>query len=168
MRYIVHVDDGDVTVSYRTRSAVIGQYVCCVAAVLLIVVPALVDLLDARSDLSSATALFIALGLVIAVFAWRGGRSRVVASDAGVDIVNPWRRHVVAWSAIRTFRLGRWGLLPRQGIVELHDGSRIGMWAISARNPDTYASDPKAERIIEELSTRLRGYRDRGEGRSSP
>jgi hypothetical protein len=147
----------DVSASYRTRSAVVVQYGASVLAVLFISLPALVSTLNGTfGDGSAAGAFFVALGLVMAVLAWRGARSEVVANDDGVVIVNPLRRHVVPWSAVSAFRLGRWGLLPRQGMVELRDGSHIAMWAISARNPNVYAGDPRAERMVSELAERLR------------
>ncbi len=83
---------------------------------------------DARSAL---------VGIVVGVFgtviiafclcrlAWVGVR----VHDGGTDVRNPLRTYRLPWWAIKGFRWGRKGLLPK-GLAGLHDGRTIPLWGI--------------------------------------
>lgn len=138
---------------YRSREGAIISLVC---AFLSPVGISLLALLSPGRMSAASQALFIALGLVLAAFFLRAAVSAVRIEASGVRVVNPLSVRRFSSSDIECFTLGRWGLLPRNCLVILRGGSRIGVWAISARNPNFFKHDSAAEGRVAELNQRLK------------
>jgi hypothetical protein len=138
---------------YRSRAGAIIALVCAFLSPVAISLPALLS--PGRMN-TVAQAFFVALGLVLAVLFLRAAVSAVRIEASGVRVVNPLSVRRYSWADIECFTLGRWGLLPRNCLVNLRGGSRIGVWAISARNPNFFRHDSAAEGMVAELNQRLK------------
>jgi hypothetical protein len=104
---------------------------------------------------SVSRAFFIGLGVFGFVLAIRLAACRIVLSEEGIRVINPLRAYRLRWDEVCNFRLGRWGVLPRNGIAELVDGTSLGIWSISARNPNFAPKDSAAEGLVKRLNAEL-------------
>ena len=98
-------------------------------AVIMLVVTAVIGL-SLPDDISFTTAetvtLWIIIGFVLAVL--HGiGRSQVRADDEGVEVLNGYRRHRVAWSDVEGFAMGAGAPWPT---LVTRDDDRINLFAI--------------------------------------
>ncbi len=76
---------------------------------------------------------FFVLGLLVAGLALMFTRARVVATDEGVHVRNPFGTKQVPWQVVRAVRLddgSPWAVL------ELHDDETISMLAVQANDGD--------------------------------
>jgi hypothetical protein len=97
---------------------------------------------------SGAGALFsFAFGL-LAVGGWRGGLvPQVAATEAGVEIVNPLRRFLVAWTDVADITPGYFGLVIRR-----RSQKPVVAWAVQKANVSTWtAKHTRADDVAEEL-----------------
>jgi hypothetical protein len=136
---------------YRRKSA---SVICASSGVVSLVAISLPAVIGPGS--AEFRAVFVPLGVVFAAWCFRAAYAYVKADAIGVLVVNPIRRHRIEWREISEFALERWGLLPRQGTVHLHDGNSVATWAISGKNPGLHRSDPIVEEMVQDLNTRLR------------
>jgi len=135
---------------YRRKSSSVICAVAGLAGIFAVALPAAVGPGNA-----AFRAVFISLGLVLAAWAFRAAYAYVRADANGVRVLNPLRTRRFAWSEISHFALGRWGVLPRQGIIHLRDGTSFGTWAISGTNPGIRRTDRVVEEMVNDLNSRL-------------
>jgi len=138
--------------TYRTRSAVVVDLACALLAPPLISAPALFGTWHGAQPIRF---VFVALGLILSIISVRLAYCAIHVEPSGIRIVNPTSSRSIDWREIDRFELGRWGLLPRNCLVRLLDGSSVGVWAISARNPNLVRHDSAAEASVAELNVRL-------------
>jgi hypothetical protein len=110
---------------------------------------------------STAGAVFQAVGCVAlaALLIVAIGRSGLWASRTGVRIRNPFSTSVVAWAEIRTFRIGRRGLLGAVCRVDLVDGSSKSAFAIQVPNLSLGRPDTKEGAMVARLNELLEAHR---------
>ena len=135
---------------YRRKSASLIQVGAGLASLGAITLPALIG-----PGGFVFRAIFVPFGIFLATVAFRGAYAYVRADDTGVRVVNLWDARELRWDEIDRFVLRRKGILPRQGVVCLHDGSSFGTWAISGKNPGLHPHDPVAEGMVAALNQRL-------------
>ena len=82
-------------------------------------------------------------GVFVVVIAYPDGR---------LTIRNVLRTHHLTASEIRRFRVGRWGLAPRMGLVDLTDGSSRHMLAVVGPDRLVRPRNRSTESSIDELS----------------
>jgi len=141
---------------YRTRTAVIASAGCAFVAPLAISAPAFVRLLRSNDVTSAVIPLFFVIsGILLCGVGIRCATCALRVVSDGVEVINPMSRTRLSWGDIERFELGRWGLLPRNGIVRMKGGGSLGIWAISARNPVFVRHDADAEGMIGELNELL-------------
>jgi hypothetical protein len=56
---------------------------------------------------------------------FRVARAGVYVRAGGITVLNPFRTRMFSWQQVHGFSLGRWGLFPKIGFVDLEDGSRL-------------------------------------------
>lgn len=123
------------------------------AGLLLVALPAVLTPTNGPHPMSQPTRVtFVAIGLILFILGLRGAACALYTEPSGIRVVNPIAVRRYTWDQIVRFELGRWGPLPRNGVIQLADGSRAGIWAISARNPAFFKTDAKAEEMITELN----------------
>jgi hypothetical protein len=89
-------------------------------------------------------ATIVTLGLLYAAVGHALARSRVVASEAGITVVNGYRRHVYDWAQVVAVRLTHgapWATL------DLADGTTVSVLAIQGSDGD------RARTAVRELRT---------------
>src|SRR4051794_3940028 len=122
--------------TYRTRSAAVIALGAAVAVTLFATLPsALAPAQGAGSMSVPMKTGFIVIGASFALLMLRLAFCKVEVATSGVTVVNPFGTKRYRFDEIARFSLRRWGLLPRNGCLELVTGQSIGIWAISARNP---------------------------------
>jgi hypothetical protein len=142
--------------AYRSREGAIVLLIVAALAPLAISLPALLAVLRHTSPASSLVeTLFVLLGLALCALCIRCAACAVHVDADGIRVVNPLSTRRARWDEIHSFELARWGLLPRNCVVRLVDGSRIGVWAISARNPNFFEHDRAAEGLVADLNALL-------------
>jgi hypothetical protein len=142
---------------FRTRS----QNVVAWAAAAVIVVAGFGECVAVSADGHAipGVPLIIVVTLPFLAVCVRGGMTGVWANARGVKIVNLRRTIDLDWDEVSRFSLGRVGLLPKAGIAEVRDGSRIGIWAIQGPNPATRPNHRSAELLIDALNDKLDAHR---------
>ena len=145
--------DDAVLAVYKNEAAATVQAVFGLVGAAVVCWPTITAMQATPQRMSTATGiLFLVVGVAVGAFGVRGALSRVVVTHEGLLVVNPVRRHWSSRTDIEHFSLGRWGVLPRVGIVELRDGARVGMWALAARNPAVSPKDPEVDAMVDLLN----------------
>ncbi|MET0766611.1 MAG: PH domain-containing protein [Aeromicrobium sp.] len=131
--------------TFRPRGARVVAYV--VAVILLVMTAAIAFALP--DDINFTTAETVTLWIIIlTVLALLHGvgRSFVRVTDEGVDVLNGYRRHSVAWSDVEGFAMNSgapWATLVTK------DDERVMLFAIQG------SDGPSARRAVEYLRSRL-------------
>jgi Bacterial PH domain len=145
---------------YRSREAAWIQLIVGIAFLIAVSLPALLASTSGPNNMSTLSRLgFIAVGLVGCGASLRCAWCSIRIESDGIRVVNPWKSRRLRWVEIAEFRLGRWGVLPRNCLIRLTDETTQGVWAISARNPNFFKHDSAAEGLVAELNERLRRSR---------
>ena len=145
---------------FRSREAAVIQVGVAILSPVAISLPALFASTSGPNTMSSGTRIFfILLGVLGFGVGLRCALSAIHVEPGGVRVVNPFSSRRIAWADIERFTLDRWGLLPRNCVILLEDGSRQGVWAISARNPNFFRRDRAAEGLVTQLNERLHSER---------
>ena len=138
---------------YRSREAALIQAGVAVASPIGISLPALLASTSGPHTMSPGMKVFfIAVGVVGFLFGLRGALCAIHIEPNGIRVVNPLRSRRITWPAIDAFTLARWGILPRNCVIRLTDGSTQGVWAISARSPLVARHDRAAEGLVAQLN----------------
>ena len=107
-------------------------------------------------DLSVSGRLFgLGVGFIGGAFCFWLARSAVYTDSRGVEIVNPFRTMIVSWDDVLCFSVGRFGLYPKIGIVELKNGVRRHMSALQGPNPLGRPRNRTAETLVASLNDLL-------------
>jgi hypothetical protein len=88
-------------------------------------------------------------------FLWRWVPAGVYVDEHQIRVRNVRRTIELDWVEIERFRVGAKGFCAKIGIVELRDGTEIGIWGIQGPNPDTRPNNRDAEKLIERLNSLL-------------
>jgi hypothetical protein len=123
-------------------------------------------LLGAGGGIDSASAGSLGSGLLrlgaawplATFFAFRMARVGVFVEQDGIRVRNPLKTEKLPWTCVRGFTLRR-SPIGEFGVVELHDGRRIRLWAIQPASRMPFASDRRAELAIGGLNRELEAAR---------
>lgn len=137
---------------YRSKGQAVAVRLCIVLLLLILTGQAVRLGVGGKPQWIPVIAL---IGAPVLLFLYRAAVSGVWAQDAGVWIVNVVGTRLIRWQDIERFSVGPLGLFPKTGIVELHDGTRFGIWSIQGPNPATRPRNTSAEKIIEALNREL-------------
>jgi hypothetical protein len=74
-----------------------------------------------ESPLAGRIATVGSCGL-LAVILLRYGQAKVISTEDGVDVRNPFSHYSLRWTEIEDFYLGRWRLNPRACLIRLRNG----------------------------------------------
>lgn len=127
----------------RPGLALVGLF----AAAAGIVIPVLAYLIYRSEGTPWIPALLVVLTVLALAYAWRFGlHPRLVATDAGVEVVNPLRRTAIDWDDITVVAPGQNGL-----VIATEDRSAEA-WCVQKSNRTSRRGQPtRADRVAHEL-----------------
>jgi hypothetical protein len=145
------------TRTYRTRGNAILN--CCIAAVGFVIgVAGLVSIATSDGDARwAAMGILAAVWLLVEAWTIRILRARVVVTDSGVTVKNPFRTLHVRWKDVRRFDVEREGYHAPSGLLELVGGRVVRLHAV--QGGITARGLRAVEGVVEQLNDELDGVR---------
>jgi hypothetical protein len=138
---------------YRSRSQVFTIIVAMLAYDFL-----MVTLIVTKPDRNHANDYAIVSMIILNPIAWRAAICSVVASRAGVRVVNMFKTFEVPWGEIGEFDIGQSGLFPQVCRIHTLDGKVLRAFGIQEMNVSLLQSQEDkrpARKIVEQLNQEL-------------
>lgn len=90
---------------------------------------------------------------------YRYGQSKLVTTEDGVRVSNPWARHELRWEQIDRFELGRWRINPAVCLIRHVDGGVTPVIGVGEGNLATGYAQKSVDALNVELGKRVPGSR---------
>jgi hypothetical protein len=86
---------------------------------------------------------------------YRLGQSKLVTTEDGVRVSNPWSRYELRWEQIDRFELGRWRLNPAVCLIRHVDGSIKPAIGVAEGNLGTGSAQKSVDALNDQLARRM-------------